>query len=721
MEIKEAALKYAEMGFAVIPVNPKNKHPYTKQGSHDASKDPEVIKDWWFNHPHANVAIVTGKASGLVVIDEDYDEPKGIDGIHELKMWENENGKLPDTCTAVTGRGGYHLYYRIPEDAEFKNHISIIDGVDVRGEGGYVVAPPSIHANGKPYEWDDSPFENEITMIDDTVIKFLSIKDDSEGETSEDGTKQTFVVPEVIPEGKRNDTLFKLAASLWSSRRLSKEAVIAAVKVENNLKCNPPLPDDEIIRTVESATKYPQKSKDEKPLPKDKNGYRPPAFKRTEDGNIKQNRYNYVEAIEWDELLFGKIKYNIVSYDIFVFGDLPWEHVQNFREWRNSDDAELRTYLETKYSLNSKDRIADALIVVSRKYAYNPITDMLMECYNKWDKQSNHIEKLLPDYLAVERNRYNTEVMKIFMLGAIGRAFNPGCKFDYTVIIYGDQGCGKSTFLRRLAINDAWFNDNFNTFDGDKAFEKIKGIWIAEIAELLAVKKTKDVEAIKSFLTSQNDRYRVPYGVRPEPHPRFCVFAGTTNNEHFLTDSTGNRRYLPITAGKKKDQNKNIHDIEKSLADMKQAWGEAMDIFMKSTDNGKIPSKLNLTLPEDVEEMAKEKQKAFLEEDARIGIIQEWLEGFKGNRVCVAMLYEHALGNIGKQPSKFESNAIHAIMKNNIDGWKRVETSGGRAKCPPFENSKYGTQICYDRIPTSDDGQKVDANGKPLNPFETGI
>jgi hypothetical protein len=105
----------------------------------------------------------------------------------------------------------------------------------VRGEGGYVVAPPSIHANGKPYEWDDSPFENEITMIDDTVIKFLSIKDDSEGETSEDGTKQLFVVPEVIPEGKRNDTLFKLAASLWSSRRLSKEAVIAAVKVENTI------------------------------------------------------------------------------------------------------------------------------------------------------------------------------------------------------------------------------------------------------------------------------------------------------------------------------------------------------------------------------------------------------------------------------------------------------------------------------------------------------
>ena len=93
----------------------------------------------------------------------------------------------------------------------------------------------------------------------------------------------------------------------------------------------------------------------------------------------------------------------------------------------------------------------------------------------------------------------------------------------------GEQGKGKSSFLRFLALNDEWFNDNFNTLDGDKATEKLRGMWIVELAELQATKRAKDVETIKSFVTSRVDNYRVPYQKRTERRRRMCVLAGTSN------------------------------------------------------------------------------------------------------------------------------------------------------------------------------------------------
>ena len=97
---------------------------------------------------------------------------------------------------------------------------------------------------------------------------------------------------------------------------------------------------------------------------------------------------------------------------------------------------------------------------------------MLEALYKKWDGNTGHIENLLPDYLGVEKSQYSTECMKLFMLGAISRAYKPGCKFDYMPVFVGKQGIGKSTFLRLLSMNNAWYNDNFNTVEGDKAPEK---------------------------------------------------------------------------------------------------------------------------------------------------------------------------------------------------------------------------------------------------------
>ena len=502
-------------------------------------------------------------------------------------------------------------------------------------------------------------------------------------------------MPDIVNHGERNDLIFRFAC-MMQSKGASDKTVFAATMAENESKCNPPLEEKEVRSLVNSALRY-EKGK---PIHIDDDGvatqgWRQPIFATTDKGYIKKTIENTCEAIEYDEKLWGHIKYNELSYSPFVCGSLPWEHQNMYREWTNADDSNLKAYIEAKYGLGSMEKTMEALNIVVNRNKFNPVVDMLEDIYaHKWDKQNGHIRKLLPEYLGAEDSEYNFECMRLFMLGAISRAHYPGCKFDYMPVFVGKQGIGKSTFLRLLAMNNAWYNDNFNTIEGDKAPEKLRGMWMVELAELLATKKAKEVESIKAFLTSTVDTYRPPYGRRTEQRPRVCVFAGTTNNDHFLTDRTGNRRFLPIVTRKefvKKSMFDNLEEVQK---DFENAWGEAMDIFKKANGH---PS---LILPEDLQQLVEDKQSEYMEEDVRVGIIQEWLDKTEESRVCVAMIFEKALGYSERKPTKYESNEIHGIMTNQIKGWERLKTSnGGRSRC-----GEYGTQICYVRKGDDENG-----------------
>lgn len=674
-----AAIDYIKRGLAVFPLEEKGKRPKTRNGFKDATTDAAQVKAWWQQWPNANIGIATGKRSGgIFVIDLDIDEDKGIDGYHTLEDWQRENGKFPETWTAITGRGGYHLYFH--SNSEIKNRAGIIDGVDVRGDGGYVVAPPSIHSNGNRYEWEYDPEEFDLAEANNNVKYFLDTGINSPGER--------FSMPDIVNAGERNDMIFRFAC-MMQAKGASDEAVFAATMAENNTKCNPPMNEKEVRVIVNSVLKY-QKGK---PIHINDNGvatqgWREPIFATTEKGYIKKTIENTCEAIEYDEKLWGHIKYNELSYSPFVVGSLPWEHQNMYREWTNADDSNLKAYIEAKYGLGSMEKTMEALNIVVNRNKFNPVVDMLEDIYaHKWDKQNGHIRKLLPEYLGAEDSEYNFECMRLFMLGAISRAHYPGCKFDYMPVFVGKQGIGKSTFLRLLAMNNAWYNDNFNTIEGDKAPEKLRGMWMVELAELLATKKAKEVESIKAFLTSTVDTYRPPYGRRTEQRPRVCVFAGTTNNDHFLTDRTGNRRFLPIVTRKEFVKKSMFNNLEEVQKDFENAWGEAMDIFKKANGH---PS---LILPADLQQFIEDKQSEYMEEDVRVGIIQEWLDKTEESRVCVAMIYEKALGYNGCKPSKYESTELHSIMANQIKGWGRLKTSnGGRSRC-----GNYGTQICYIR------------------------
>ena len=675
---KKAALEYAtKYGWAVFPVSPKTKRPLTPNGCKDAKKIPGAIEAWWNRFPDAAIGVATGSASGLIVIDEDIDEDKGLNGYDEVRRWERDNTGLPDTVQSITGRGGYHLFFRYT-GTDIKNRAGILDGVDVRGEGGYVIVPPSKHPNGTEYMWEYPPEETELAEVNETVRAFLSI-----GKVEH---TEKFQLPQVIPDGARNDTLYRLACSL-QAQGVPDDGIMAAVESANETRCNPPISQKELEIIVSSALQH-QKG-ELRVIQSGMPEWREPkiAYKLDKDGNVTdqpvQSIANCEEAIAYDRELFGRIRYNEIAYAPYVYGNVPWKVHKGWREWTNIDDSNLRAYIENKYGMKSMEKIMDALTNVSSRFPVNPIKDLLNRCYENWDG-NKHVENLLPNMLGADKTEYTTAVMRLFMLGAVCRIFHPGCKFDYMMVLVSGQGTGKSTFLRLLTMNDAWFHDNFNTLDGDKAFEKLRGIWIAELAELQATKRAKDVETIKSFITSRVDTYRAPYGRRTEQHKRMCVLAGTSNPVDFLTDRTGNRRFLPVTCGVHQATFDIFADETITKEEIAQAWGEIMNDFKQANERPR------LVLPKRLQDVAIEMQTAYLEEDPDIGIIQEWLDQNTDiNRVCAVMLWREALGHQFEPFEKKDVNRIHDIMKNNVsDKWNYV----GKQKC-----KSYGTQRCYDR------------------------
>lgn len=228
-DILECALNYVKAGFKVFPLKKGTKGNHVlKSWKSQATNDLEQAKRWWSNQAY-NIAICTG--NGLLVIDVDC--KNGHDGNQFIQQ-----ANLPDTMKVETPSGGYHLYYYV--NASFKNSVNLYDGVDVRSDGGYVVAPPSM-IDGRYYRTVNNL---PIAEANQSVYDFLK------GKKSMD--QVTLSIESKISKGSRNDTIFRLASSL-QSKGLSDSAILEALKAENLEKCNPPLEDNEVENIYKSV------------------------------------------------------------------------------------------------------------------------------------------------------------------------------------------------------------------------------------------------------------------------------------------------------------------------------------------------------------------------------------------------------------------------------------------------------------------------------------
>lgn len=260
----EAALKYASWGWPVFPLWwPENgkcacgkgdcqhpgKHPIGKlapHGRNSATTDPEIIKGWWGEYPQANIGIITGQQSGLVVVDVD---PRN--GGDESKKKLERLGNFPITPTAFTGGGGEHIFLQHPSNGQkikSKSRLGEYSGVDQKGDGGYVVAPPSLHVSGEKYSWKINPDKTSLAKTPEWLLALL-LKDGEPDRNAkaQDGQK--------IEAGHRNNTLCSLAGTM-RRQGMTQEAIEAALLAENERRCDPPLSESEVLNIAKSVGRY---------------------------------------------------------------------------------------------------------------------------------------------------------------------------------------------------------------------------------------------------------------------------------------------------------------------------------------------------------------------------------------------------------------------------------------------------------------------------------
>ena len=415
---------------------------------------------------------------------------------------------------------------------------------------------------------------------------------------------------------------------------------------------------------------------------------------------IKNNLHNITLIMENDENLKG-IVFNQLADGMEIMGKVPWSHPAKF--WRDADDAQLICYVDAAYGTFSARNYDIAVAKVVDDRSYHPIREFFASL-PEWDGVKR-VDTLLVDYLGADDSPYVRAVTRKEMCAAYVRVHNPGAKFDTMIVLNGDQGIGKSTLISKLG--GEWYSDSLNLSDmNDKtAAEKLQGYWIMEIGELAGMKKA-DLDKVKAFISRQDDKYRASFGRRVTPHPRQCVFFGTTNSQNgYLRDITGNRRYWNV----KVPGNGKYKPWELDEDTVKQVWAEVV-LYAKAGEK--------LYLPPELEDYAKEEQRAAMERDDREGLVQEYLDmllpdnwdsmdvykrkeyvreaddptrpigSVRRMEVSNMEIWCECFGKPKEDMKPSDSYALSAIMER-IDGWSKT----GKSKTLPI----YGKQRIYRR------------------------
>lgn len=379
---------------------------------------------------------------------------------------------------------------------------------------------------------------------------------------------------------------------------------------------------------------------------------------RNSDGKVMPTIGNYVKILESDDY-FRNIKYNIFKRTAIVeYEDGEAE------EWSDELSSKALEYIESKYLIKDRQSFKDGLNIFFGGRGFHPLKQLVEGL--TWDGESR-IERFLIDIMKCTDDTYSGEVSRLLFAGGINRLFSPGCKFDLTPVFIGKQGSGKSTIIRWLAMSDLYYSE-VNTFEGKESIEALEGAWICEISELLALKRTREQEGVKSFLTRTVDKYRKPYAACTESLRRSCIFIATTNEEAFLVDKTGNRRFLPITVY---TTGKALFAHEEEVKNyIAQCWAEAYALY-KEGDPKIAPVESTDDLFAEQLELHRED---VVEEDVRVGLIENFLSRKEvGDYTCILEIWQEVLApdNVSNSvPDRKVSYEIGQII-SNLPDWEK--------------------------------------------------
>ncbi len=691
-----AAQQLAAAGYPVFPVHgivegkctcTKNcgspgKHPASKTGFKAATRDPQQIDFDWKKRPLANIGIATGGAGRLLVVDCDPRNggPETYAGLKALFPG------LPDGGLLVrSGGGGLHYWLRYRGGPLPKE---LATGIDLKGDGGYVVAPPSLHVSGRRYE-----FEGEGPRDLESLPVWQSIPVVGAGKAKEErGTKapsKASAEPEQLSpaaheriyrhfmpdlsarpvagkeyrgkcpihgtaeSGPNFSVNFETGKCRCLSRGCVEGYVYELVAAKQRLRLPADLPKvKKEVRKILGRAEAPKATP-----PRNVASVAGSSEGVGEQVDLRKNAAgtpraivsNVLQCLRGDPWLRGVVGWDEFAGRVLLRRNPPWfTKVPVGAEWSDALDVLLAEYLQREWGLMvGSALVAEAVQASALENAFHPVRDYLKAL--RWDGEPR-IDGFLVDYFGVAPSEFVFQVGKKWLIGAVARIFQPGAKVDTMLILEGEQGIGKSSGLAALA--GEWFADSLGDIRTKESAEQIQGKWVVEIAELDSLNRAEE-SAIKAFLSRTSDRFRPAYGRRAIDVPRQTVFAGTTNGDAYLKDPTGGRRFWPVRCGRVA--------VDRLRSERDQLWAEAVARHREG---------VTWWLNAEVESEAREVQAARRLEDPWEAEISDWLN----RRVdrfptCTEILY----GCFDKHKStctRADEMRVSACMKRL--GWERI-------------------------------------------------
>lgn len=340
----------------------------------------------------------------------------------------------------------------------------------------------------------------------------------------------------------------------------------------------------------------------------------------------------------------------ILAYDAFhqrtvLRGRAPWMDDAVEQPWTGGDDVLVADWLQHERISVPPHVAGQAIEAVARERRFHPVLEYLARCV--WDGE-HRLDEWAVRYLGAPDTPYVRAVSARFMIGAVARVTEPGCKADCALILEGRQGLGKSSALRVLAM--PWFTDEIGDLGTKDAAMQLAGVWVIELAELDSIARG-DVSRIKSFMSRTIDRFRPPYGRRVVEQPRQCVFAGTVNHNEYLRDETGGRRFWPIACSR--------IDVNGLAAVRDQLWGEARDRYLAGGIWWLNSQELN-------QEAALEQRERY-QPDSWEARIEKYIAGL--NSATVPEILENALSLPVADWSQIAQNRVAQCLR--AIGWER--------------------------------------------------
>jgi predicted P-loop ATPase len=688
----EAALRLAASGLPVFPCR-QDKRPACPRGFKDASCDPATIRALWRNYPGPLIGVPTGEASGRDILD--------IDPRHGGEEWEARHREsMPTTPIHETTSGGRH--YVFAHAPGVRNSAGqIAPGVDVRGDGGYAIWPPSIGytviVGTEPAPWPDwllpqarktvepiarpvpaTPMPISSARMEGYVAALLdNLRRAPEGGKHEALRATATTLGGVAEQAgiTDQDAIARLLAALpetvadWNLAAATAQWGLTkgrAAPIELEDRPNPrarmnggthpaPPPDPQPSASPEVEADLPKKAK------KRGNTLALVGFMAASKAWASALRINeFTETLQVSEQ--------------FPPAAPPSGAFRNLREPADLLEAML-VFQSVGFPRANKALVWDALNIAAHRASFHPVRNYLAGL--RWDGEprlGRLFERYFNAELPDENERpadandptphdkmvsYMEHISLAFMVSAVARIRDPGCKVDHLPVLVGPQGFHKSRAIRALCADPAWFSDDLSTelMERDTK-ESLTGKWLVELAEMPHAKK--EVERVKAFFSRQSDRYRRAYDRTTNDWPRQCVFMGSSNDLE-LIDATGNRRFWPVEIA-------GPIDIERITADRDQLWAEAVRLY----EGGYA-----WWLGANIEAIAGEQQGRFQDEDTWTEELRAWIEEIENRRpFTLVEALTGALGLDHKQIGRPEQYRAAACLKGL--GFRRRRTRVGK-------------------------------------------